>query len=343
VNEGRNGSIIQSTNFHADARAINRPGLGEITMRQFLTASILLMTTTPLLAQPAAPLSTEGRFLYANDDDWDWASPLGSNIPSRLADTYGKMPWSALDWMEQGLPEVRGMLVGIPPVLGNYLTMADLNKQRGAGPKVAYDHLPHKHNTLSDLLHDKKPPNVVILMQDNGLAGPPPISNQDVTACFEFVARGGRLLVLDDWQYYRVLVSPFLDAKKFPPMKSPPASAQDKKKALEQIKLLDHEQFVVREKAGLELTKLGGKIVSVLEEFKGATPEQQLRINKLIQQLKPVQLPLTPVDGDKWMLDTARTASHLHKLCDLKLISRNANKEAGSALCLRLPAMQAGK
>ena len=32
----------------------------------------------------------------------------------------------------------------------------------------------------------------------------------------EFVKRGGRLIVLDDWQYYREFAEAFLDAKRFP-------------------------------------------------------------------------------------------------------------------------------
>jgi hypothetical protein len=282
-----------------------------------------------------SPLSTEGRFLYANDDDWDWASPLGAKEPSRLATAYGKMPWSALDWMEEGLAEVRGVLVGTPPVVGNYLTMADLNKLRGAGPKVSYKQIDHKQDTLADLFRAKMPPNVVIIMQDVQTSGPPPVSTADADAALEFVARGGRLLVLDDWTYYRALVTPFLDVKKFPPSKVAPASGIDEMKILDLIKLLDHDQFAVREKATVQLMQLGPKIVPELEAFGPKTPEQEIRINKLLKHFKPA--PPTSPDGDAWMRETAAKACQLHKLCELKLISRNGNMEPGSALCLRLP------
>src|SRR5262245_1347002 len=95
--------------------------------------TIVLFLPASLHAQEKATLSKEGRLLYANDDDWDWATPQGGKEFARLS-VYGRMPWSALDWMEEGLPEVRGMLVGVPPLIGDYLTMADLNRIRGAGP-----------------------------------------------------------------------------------------------------------------------------------------------------------------------------------------------------------------
>src|SRR5207249_2073676 len=113
-------------------------------------------------------LSAEGRFLYADDDDWDWASPLGAVKPCKLS-VYGVMPWSALDWMEEGLDEVRGVFVGTPPAIGEYLTMGDLNRVRNAGPKRSYEQLAHTETVLRDLLKDSRPPNLIIMMQDNGI------------------------------------------------------------------------------------------------------------------------------------------------------------------------------
>src|SRR5262245_16532929 len=195
---------------------------------------------------PLAPLSPEGRLIYANDDDWDWATPERANKPSGLA-TYGRMAWSALDWMEDGLDKVDAMLVGTPPELGNYLTMADLNKLRGNGGKRGYERIDHKENTLAKLLRDQKPHHVVILKQD---CGPPnvPISQDDITAAVEYVRRGGRLIILDDWKCYRRLVEPFGDAKNFAapkPAKPPPVDPGLHKRVLDQVTLLDDKVFRV--------------------------------------------------------------------------------------------------
>src|SRR5437867_3052291 len=105
-------------------------------MHHLLPASLLALFVAaplpPALQNARTPFSDEGRLIYANDDDWDWASPDGANEPCKLS-VYGRMEWSALDWMEEGLPEVRGVLIGTPPAVGDYLSMADLNKIRGAG------------------------------------------------------------------------------------------------------------------------------------------------------------------------------------------------------------------
>src|SRR5262249_28614192 len=192
--------------------------------------------------------------------------------------TYGRMAWSALDWMEDGLDKVDAMLVGTPPELGNYLTMADLNKLRGNGGKRSYERIDHKENTLAKLLRDKKPPNVVILMQDSG---PPngPISKDDVGGAVEYGRRGGGLITPDDWKCSRRLVEPFADAKNFaPPKPAKPLDDALRKQVLELVKLLDNDSFRVRETAYAELVKLGNAIVPVLEAVKPASPEQDRRI-----------------------------------------------------------------
>src|SRR4051812_716488 len=126
-------------------------------MRTSLALGLLLAIVLPVSAQgqekEPARLSAEGRFLYADDDDWDWVSPLGTKTPSRLSE-YGAMPWSALDWMEEGLDEVRGVVIGTLPEIGKYLTMGDLNRLRNAGPKRSYEQLAHTENVLRDLLKD---------------------------------------------------------------------------------------------------------------------------------------------------------------------------------------------
>jgi hypothetical protein len=309
----------------------------ELAMRMCIATLVLLVAAASASAQPVQPLpvlSTEGRFLYANDDDWDWASPLGANEPSRLT-VYGKMPWSALDWMEDGLDQVRGVLLGTPPLLGDYLTMADLNKIRGAGPKVSYKQVPHNQKGLAAVLRDKDAPNVVIVMQDIGFHKVPHIFPEDVAAAYEFVARGGRLLILDDWKYCRGLVTPYLDDKKFVLAKLPALTEADRKKVVELVKTLDSNTFTAREQATAELLKMGPAILPVLVDLKPVSVEQEMRLQKLVKKLEPP--PVKVDDGDGWLQDAAKRASELHKLCELKHISRNGNKAPGHALCLRLP------
>jgi hypothetical protein len=312
-------------------------------MKSLLTAAVILTAVSLVQAQPEQPLpqlSTEGRFLYANDDDWDWASPLGANKLSGLS-TYGKMPWSALDWIEEGLDEVRGVLLGTPPLLGNYLTMGDLNQLRGAGPKCSYENIYHKPGALAAQITGKKPPNVIILMQDIGSNGKPVITQAEVAAAFDFVARGGRLLVLDDWFYYRDLIAPFLDVQRFQPEKVAQLTAAEQDKALEHVKLLNHPNFPAREQAMAELMKLGVKVVPLLESIKPTSAEQEYRIQALVEKLKPP--PLVVKDGDDWLLQAAQKAATLHKLFELKTISRNGQMTAGHALCIRLPVMKKAK
>ncbi len=191
-----------------------------------IRARCVALILTAFLAAPAlgqdnaAPrLSPEGRFLYADDDDWDWAAPINTNQKCGLS-VYGRMPWSALDWMEVDLDEVRGVLIGTPPLIGSYLTMADLNRVRNAGPKRSYKQLRHTATVLRDLLRDKQPPNLIIMMQDSGPVGLP-ISPPEVEAALEFVRRGGRLLILDDWTCYRKFVEPYVDFRRY--MQAPPA------------------------------------------------------------------------------------------------------------------------
>ena len=77
-----------------------------------MVAATIALLSGPAHADDADPIG--GRFLFAGDDDWDWASPLGARKRSKLV-RYGAMAWSALDWAEEGLEEVRGVLVGVPP------------------------------------------------------------------------------------------------------------------------------------------------------------------------------------------------------------------------------------
>ena len=283
---------------------------------------------------PASParLSAEGRFLYADDDDWDWASPAGCKGPCRLS-VYGRMPWSALDWMEEGLPEVRGVLIGTPPAAGNYLTMADLNRIRNAGPKRSYEQLAHTPHILANLLRDKRPPNLIILMQDIGPAQPP-VTRAEAEAALAFVRRGGRLIVLDDWRCYRLLVEPFLERQRFP-LTPPAAGPRLRRQVEETVRLLGSDSFRTREKARADLLDMGDRIVPFLETIKPTSLEERRRLDGILRVLRP---PLPDGKDDAWLAEAARAAREVHPTCRLKQISRDAQQRPGLAICIRLAA-----
>ena len=69
------------------------------------TLSIVALAVIGSRGIAEEPGNPAGRFLFAGDDDWDWASPLGAEQPSKLV-RYGAMGWSALDWAEADLEEV---------------------------------------------------------------------------------------------------------------------------------------------------------------------------------------------------------------------------------------------
>lgn len=297
---------------------------GRLTLLLTITATMWAAAQTP-----GPRLSAEGRFLYADDDDWDWATPANANVPSRLS-IYGRMPWSALDWMEEGLDEVRGVLVGTPPASGGYLTMSDLNKIRSAGPRRSYEQITHTPNILSNLLQDKKPPNLIM---DIGTSQPP-ITSKDVAAGLEFVRRGGRLIILDDWQYYQALAAPFLDKKKFSKKPLPAPTAKQRHEVEEMVRLLGAADFKVREKARADLLKLGPAIVPILMAAKSASLEEKARVRQILKVLDP--MPKAP-ERNAWLTEAVQTAKSIHQHCEIKTISRNGNQAPGTALCIRLP------
>jgi hypothetical protein len=305
-----------------------------------LALTVALTLTGWAAGQGPPRLSPEGRFLYADDDDWDWASPAGTNEPCRLS-IYGRMPWSALDWMEEGLSEVRGVLIGTPPESGGYLTMADLNRVRKAGLKRSYEQLKHTPKILANVLKDRKPPNLIILMQDISPAGNLPLTPEEAEAGLQFVRRGGRLLVLDDWSCYRLLVTPYLDERRF---RRPPRPVTEvQRRAVEQkARLLGAEDVRIREKAQAELLKLGKGVVPALEAIKPASPEQAARIRVILRTLRPPVLKL-PGTNDSWLADAVQTTLALHEHAELKTIFRNGDQAPGSALCIRIPAAKAVK
>lgn len=276
-------------------------------------------------------LSSEGRLLYANDDDWDWATPLGAKQPSGLA-VYGKMAWSGLDWMEEGLDDVRAVLIGQPPLLGNYLTMGDLNRIRGAGPKRSYEHLPHRGNLLRELMRDKKRVNVIILMQDTGPASPE-ITAEDVEAAWQFVKDGGRLLILDDWACYRSLMTPFLDAERVAPRKVAPPDKNLEKEVGERVKLLGDADFKVRELAYHELLKMGEPIYDLLKKARPDSLEGERRVQRILELIRP---PRPDFAGGDWLAAVAKQAAALYPHAEVKGITRDGPMLPGAALCIRM-------
>jgi hypothetical protein len=158
----------------------------------------LVAASTPTRA-PAA-VGAEGRFLYANDDDWDWASPARANAPSALAKDYGAMSWSALDWMTEGLPRVRGLAVGTLP--DDRLTVEQLGKLRGE----AWAQIPPVAGAIAGALASDQPPTVILMMHDLSYQAAPELAREDAAALASFVTRGGRLIVLDDWGLYGPVV-----------------------------------------------------------------------------------------------------------------------------------------
>lgn len=311
-------------------------------MARCFTALVFLLTAASAVRTQGTPtqsarLSDEGRFLYANDDDWDWASPLGAAKPCRLSE-YGKMDWSALDWMEDGLEEVRGVLIGTPPALGGYLTMDDLNKIRTFGMiKRSYKQVKHDPNVIRDLLKQKDPPNVIIVMQDIGMDGRPPVTDEDVAAALEFVRRGGRLIILDDWEFYPGYVAPFLSAANFQRAKPKPepVDADLKVKVLEHVTLLDSAQFKVREQAVADLIKMGKVIVPMLRQHEPESEEQRARIEQILKKLDPRPAPAAATSAN--VGDMFNRAKAIHAQCELRRIIRNGNHEAGDALCVIVP------
>ncbi|MFO0968068.1 MAG: hypothetical protein U0793_21135 [Gemmataceae bacterium] len=305
-------------------------------MTRLLPYLLVAAVATPALhAQPKkpVPLSKEGRLLYANDDDWDWASPKNAKELSRLS-VYGKMPWSALDWMEEGLDEVRGLLVGVPPLIGNYLTMADLNRIRGAGPKRGYDNVEHKANVLRDLLRDPKPPNLIIMMQDSGPARPP-ITADDVEAAWQFVERGGRLILLDDWSCYQSLMTPFLDKRRVAPKAAAPALDEKALAAIAtKVKLLGSEDFRTRETAFQDLLKMGPPIVPILRKLSAPNLEAERRLKRIEEILDPA--PKAIAGGD-WMVEVTKTVLAIHRHAEVRTITRDGPMTPGAAILIRMP------
>ena len=265
-----------------------------------------------------------GRFLYAGDDDWDWLSPLGATEPSKLA-RYGAMPWSALDWAEEGLAEVRGVLVGEPPHIGKYLTMEELSEIRGKG--ASYERRPQIRGKISEVLGAERSPNVVIFMQCSGRDGK--LDDGDIAALVAFVEKGGRLVVLDDWQRYPDVLEAFLESALEWPNKLRRAGGEEKpEKEAELPEVADPEfvervaglvkdlgspEFRAREAAMRELRELGLPAIELADEMRPEDPEIAARLMRLRSRFvrEREQGGSSPVDDERRRAKHAAVTEHI--------------------------------
>ncbi|MFP6895649.1 MAG: hypothetical protein VCA38_03535 [Roseibacillus sp.] len=283
-----------------------RPALPLITV-----AAATLMTA---LVHGQAPEPGGGRFLFAGDDDWDWATPLGAEEACKLV-RYGAMAWSALDWAEGGLDQVRGVIVGTPPDANKTMTLANLSDLRGE--KATYSHRPQARGVFKDLLEGERPPNLIILMQNTGKDGV--LEAEAITTLIEFVKEGGRLVVLDDWKKYQPVLKACVDAaltlpvgppipiapeakppdpaaaapakpkepKPEPPAPPDPTPGELTERLTELVPKLADDSFKVREGTSAEIRELGPKVLNLLAEIKSDDPEISARIEQLQAELRP--------------------------------------------------------
>jgi len=290
-----------------------------------------------------------GRLLYANDDDWDWAAPQGKET-TRLAE-YGRMAWSALDWIEEGLAAVRGLAVGSLPL--DYLAPAgSLDKARGDdGRRRHYEEVGHEAGLLARRLKPgaEGAPDVVLLMRNSSDDPEPAFGQADLDAVRAFLRRGGRVIVLDDWGAYRPVLEAVLaegDAGK--PVR--PAAGQEalRKKVLELVKLLGADEWAVREKATTDLIALGPDVVDVLAGVASDDPEVRERLRRVTaatgrrgggQEDESRSLSDEQVEA---LLARAKRAG---KSAEVRKILRNGNQEPGRALVMEFAAEhpEAGK
>lgn len=244
-----------------------------------------------------------GRLLYAADDDWDWASPEGAGERSGLS-RYGKMSWSGLDWLEEGLDEVRGVLFGsAPPSLAD-LELKGLSELRGE--HAHYEVHPPKDGAIAELLQREQPPNLIILMQNKG-ADVVDLAAEDATSLVRFVEAGGRLLVLDDWQRYVALFNTAIESalKHSPRAVEDPAAEKvaeldpDRVKAL--VAQLAADDFAVRAVAKAELIEMGPGIFKLIDMKKERALDQQAHLTQIRAALFPKKpAPVPPQDTNNY-------------------------------------------
>lgn len=155
----------------------------------------LLIVLSGLPTDPAQSPSG-GRFVYANDDDWDWAADLQRSERTALSTDYGVTSWSALDWAEEGLKKpVRGVAIGSLPSSPE-LTVKTLSKVRGA----TWTQLDANAGAIASAVKTK--PQVLLMMSDSAFGLPVLLSDDDRRVLVSYLKGGGRLVVLDDGGRY---------------------------------------------------------------------------------------------------------------------------------------------
>ena len=287
--------------------------------------------------EPSKPDPRNGRFLYANDDDWDWASPLGAAKLSKLS-YYGKMKWSALDWIEQDLSGVDAVLVGAAPAIGRYMTIDDLNelRQQGANDRnlqdSRYRQVEHVPGMFEKLLAGKTRPNLVILMKDNGNV--PGFTDKDLDVLYQYVHTGGRLIVLDDWNGYRKVLERFQNIDGAGKPVSVKNALEDR--VVELVKQLSEEKFDRRAEAEAQLMTLGRSILPILEKLKTPDLEAQVRVDKVRASLESI--PASSWSGaNRYVEQLAEAFRVAFADAQLRTFTRNAQKGPGRALMFTVP------
>jgi hypothetical protein len=289
---------------------------------------------------PAAPstaparISDEGRILYANDDDWDWASPLGAKEPCALS-TYGKMDWSALDWIEEGLDAVNCFCMGTLP--DAYLSLEQLSQTRHHGDR-SYSYLLHEPGTLAKILGGRAPPQAVLLMRNCTGEFEADFTEQDLAALASLVQHGGRLIILDDWGIYAKVIDRFL--KDAPLVAAPPAAGELENRVTALATRLGDDDFAVRENATEQLIAMGKEILPLLEKIRSDDPEVNNRIRHIRAGLTrpPPSHDQSSSLSNQDMEGLLARVRQRYPQAALRDMKRNGSGEPGKALVIRVPA-----
>jgi hypothetical protein len=295
--------------------------------------------------EPAAAdtttISSQGRLLYANDDDWDWVSPkdIEAEKRSRLA-AFGSPGFSALDDMEKGLPTVRGLVIGTLPI--NTLDMPELNRLRGDGKTKPYRHTPFKPGGISKLLAGDEAPTIIILMQQ--VRPVFQLTKPDIDALSGFLRRGGRLLMLDDrggdytafTQLAKRLRPP---APKLDPEQQKQRDAARTQRVHKLVEQLGDAKFTIRQQAADDLLAMGKAIAPTLRSIKSDDPEVTIQIERILAAFEP---PLRTaahgqVSNEDMKALYIALLQHWPKRVELKPMTRDAGAKAGQVLILQLP------
>lgn len=344
------GASVPAAALAAEPVAPQAPALSAAAAPVAAPALIPAPALAPAAAASAAAkdpaparLSAKGRFLYANDDDWDWASPKGK-LTTNLS-VNGEMDWSALDWIEEGLPEIRGLVLGTLP-LEALRPADDLDEARGRRGKKAYATEPPAAGTLAKRLGagDAAAPNVVLLVRGSAGDPPPDFSAEDLEALHDLVARGGRLIVLDEWGCYRPVLDRFLSGR--PPRRKPPdpgPSENLRSRVAALVPQLGDEQWGVRENATHGLLSLGPRVLPLIRRAESPDPEVRMRLEAIAGELAAAaaaeaaaaaaeRRPLSDAAVER-ALPAARKSG---ATAELRRIVRNQGQEPGRALLLEV-------